>query len=91
MFPGDYTAQIAAIQRHNGYLNDADAYRTIARAGAPHPIAHPSPVRMRLIERVGAWMIALGRRLCERRGTVAVEVAFHTGPAARIQSGEHVA
>ncbi len=47
----------------------------------------------RLIERFGARLIAIGRALCERRGALAVEIAFHAGQGdpAHKPGGRHVA
>ncbi len=46
-----------------------------------------------LIEWFGARLIALGRALCERRGTLAVEIAFHAeqGDPTHKPGGRHVA
>ncbi len=85
MFTSDFTAEISGRQIHNTYIADSDAYRMERQARESRAY--------RLIERFGARLIALGKALCERRGTLAVEIAFHAehAPADHRPDGRHVA
>jgi hypothetical protein len=102
MMISDYAAGIASRQRHETYVSESAAYRMMRDARQSQRDARQSqrdarqlPVdrEYRLVERIGARLITIGRALCERRGTVAVEVAFHAGPGERHQrpNGQHVA
>ena len=93
MFTTDFTAEISGRQIHNTYIVDSDAYR-MGRQEARQGQHQTTESRgYRLIERFGAHLIALGKALCERRGTLAVEIAFHAehGAADHRPDGRHVA
>ena len=89
MFTSDFTAEISGRQIHNTYIADSNAYR-MRRQGQRRAAESRG---YRLIERLGARLITLGKTLCERRGTLAVEIAFHAehGAADHRPDGRHVA
>lgn len=95
MFTSDFATEIESRQAHSTYVTESDAYRMILRAQQDQRRARRvrDSGRYRLIERFGARLIALGRTLCERRGAVSVEIAFHAehGAADHRPDGRHVA
>ena len=91
MYYVDETARIDSSQRYSRYIADSDNYRTIRGAQAStdhgtHRVAVTGP-----LERLGAALIGLGRRLCERHGIIHVEVAFRAVTTASGRDGRHVA
>ena len=92
MLTSDLAAGMDSKQIHSEYLADSDAYRLMCRARQSQHRARQSQ-RYGLVERLGARLIALGRALCERRGTLAVEIAFRagTGTKATGDPGRNVA
>lgn len=92
MLTSNYTAEIDSRQIHNTYIADSDAYRLL-RSAQQSQRSGPDGRGYCLIERIGACLIALGRALCERRGALAVEIAFHAGQGTRDRrtDGRHVA
>ena len=86
----DYTTELCSSRTHRDYVEQSDRYRTIHQAPAR---THTGRSSYRLVERLGARLIALGRTLCERRGALAVEVAFRPGAGAGRKHGHsrHVA
>ena len=84
MLTNNYAAEIESRQIHNTYVAESNAYRLIHKARqSQRRAAHlRDNSSYRLVERLGARLIAIGRALCERRGAVAVEVAYHAGPDA---------
>jgi len=102
MLTNSYAAEIGSRQTHNTYVAESNAYRMIHNARQSQLKTRKSQRRAahfrdnssyRLVERLGARLIAIGRALCERRGAVAVEVAYHAGPDAPASRGHsrHVA
>ena len=89
MLTSNFTAEIDSRQTHNTYIADGDAYRMMKQQERNQQDSHGYC----LIERFGARLIALGKTLCERRGTLAVEIAFHAehGAADHRPDGRHVA
>lgn len=57
---------------HQRYLRDAEIYRQLSSSQANKRVES-----IRFLERIGRRLIEVGRRLCERRGVVVVDVAFH--------------
>ena len=92
MFTSDFTAQIESRQRYDTYVAESARYRMMCKARQSRRQA-PESRGYRLIERFGARLIALGKALCERRGTLAVEIAFHADHRAADHRphGRHVA
>ena len=92
MLTSNFTAEIDSRQTHNTYIADSDAYRMLYPA-LKDQRRMAAEGGYRFIERFGARLIAIGRTLCERRGTLAVEIAFHAerGDPAHKPGGRHVA
>lgn len=80
--------QMAAHAAHETYLKDAATYRSLRAAGASMPTRR---ISLHLLESLGTMLIGLGRRLCERRGELQVEVAFKHSSLAGHPHGRHVA
>jgi len=80
MFPSDYDAYLEGSRYHRDLVDASQRYRRMAT----------NESGFRLIERLGARLIAVGRRLCERRGRLEVEVAFR-GPDGSVLQKRHVA
>ena len=93
MFTSDFAAEISGRQIHNTYIADSNAYRMGRQEAWQGQRPATESRGYRLIERFGACLIALGKALCERRGTLAVEIAFHAdhGAADHRPHGRHVA
>jgi hypothetical protein len=92
MYFDDYTMKAAGAQIHSKYIADSDAYRTMQRAKrSAAATASQTVVPQNVLERLGAVLISLGRRLCERRGSMHVEVQFQAQTAHPGADGRHVA
>ena len=67
-------------RRHQAYLTGAAQWR-LARAQIRRDERRHEPARSServgtLLERLGTALISAGRRLCERRGAIVVDVSF---------------
>lgn len=92
MFVDDYTMQRSGAETHSKYVADSNAYRAIqAATRANRELTGSAEVSPGALERLGAVMIALGRRLCERRGSMHVEVEFRMSPSHSGGNGRNVA
>ncbi len=91
MLTSNFTAELGSKQIHSEYIADSDAYRMMCKARQSR--RKTASRGYGLVERLGARLIALGRALCERRGTLAVEIAFRagTGTKATGDPSRHVA
>ena len=92
MYLDEYTMRLAATQTHNQYVAESNIYRTILQAErSASTKTGRVAVPRNALERLGAALISLGRRLCERRGSMHVEVQFRTGASPPRTNGRHVA
>ena len=83
MYLSDYETYLSGLAKHQDIIADSDTYRQMGLANAPSSSA-------RMLERIGTGLISIGRRLCERRGRLAVEIVFrHT--VSEPQTRGHVA
>lgn len=84
MLSGDYLIDTIGKETHASYVADSNRYRAISNVRRnSERLSKPG-----ILETLGARLIALGRTLCERRGTLAVEIAFRPGAGAG-RSGRH--
>lgn len=67
MYSNEFDTYHEGVRTHRHYVESSDTFRRLSVSPFP-----------RLAERLGARLITLGRRLYERRGTLAVEITFRT-------------
>jgi hypothetical protein len=95
MITSEYATGIEGRRAYDRYIAESNNYRMIFSERQKRSRARQmlDARRYRIVERIGAGLIAVGRALCERRGAVAVEVAFHPGPGGghHRPHGRHVA
>lgn len=67
MYSNEFDTYYEGVRTHRRYVESSDIFRRLSVSPFP-----------RLVERLGARLMVLGRRLYEQRGALEVEITFRT-------------
>jgi hypothetical protein len=90
MYYSDYQMGTLAGDTHRHYIAEAETYRKIHKSQAAGSVS-AAPGTRGILVRLGTALIALGRNLCERRGSLQVEIAYRIVPDQGARHARHVA